>query len=231
MGDDFDVDKYLRLETNEYKQEEEVERIMKLIGNQDPCLILDLPTEVYLTLDIPEKLVTKIFRKKSLLVHPDKCKHPNARAAFEELQKAQNLLLNEPEKKQIVLNYIDEARANILHIKGVKIPPKGKPFDYKALQQEVPNIGRLIQLEFLRMAMELAYRDRTRLKNEQEREMLYQDELAKKQKANEEWEKTWEETRDNRIGSWKNYEKKKEKEKVVAKKKKKKPVVLGAIPK
>lgn len=43
---------------------------------------------------------------------------------------------------------------------GVKVPPKGKPFNYKALLEEVPGIGRLIQLEFLRMAMELAYRDR-----------------------------------------------------------------------
>jgi DnaJ-class molecular chaperone len=35
--------------------------------------------------------IKKIYRKKSLLVHPDKCKHEKAQEAFDVLKKAQEV--------------------------------------------------------------------------------------------------------------------------------------------
>jgi hypothetical protein len=73
MADDnMDLEKFLRLEAKDYTQEQEVERILKLVkmGNKDPLLTLDMPTDFYVTLQIDNKVLRKQFRTKSLLVHP-----------------------------------------------------------------------------------------------------------------------------------------------------------------
>ncbi len=94
----------------------------------------------------------------------DKNSHPDARLAFEELQKAQQEI-EDPEKFRIVKNYIKEARDNIFYIQGIKKTKAmggddREKIDYKALIEKTPKLGRLIQLEFVRLCQELAYRDR-----------------------------------------------------------------------
>jgi DnaJ family protein C protein 8 len=96
------LEQYLRLEETQYNQDQEIERIMKIKGSQDPLEILGVPSEHYLTLDVPQKVIKMQFRKKSLLVHPDKCNHANAREAFEELQRAQ-IEWEDVGKKRLVL--------------------------------------------------------------------------------------------------------------------------------
>lgn len=53
------------------------------------CFLMSdiLSTHVYLC----TQEIKKIYRKKSLLVHPDKCKHPKAQEAFDVLKKAQEV--------------------------------------------------------------------------------------------------------------------------------------------
>ncbi|CAM8927663.1 unnamed protein product [Rhodiola kirilowii] len=46
--------------------------------------------------------VKRQYRKLSLLVHPDKCKHPQAKDAFGALAKAQQLLLDTQEREYII---------------------------------------------------------------------------------------------------------------------------------
>ena len=46
--------------------------------------------------------VKKAYRKSSLMVHPDKCKHPKAQDAFEILGQAQQQLNNEEKMKELV---------------------------------------------------------------------------------------------------------------------------------
>ena len=45
--------------------------------------------------------VKKAYRKASLLVHPDKCKHPKAQDAFEMLGQAQQALNNEDKMREL----------------------------------------------------------------------------------------------------------------------------------
>ena len=45
--------------------------------------------------------VKKAYRKSSLLVHPDKCKHPKAQDAFEMLGQAQQALNNEDKMREL----------------------------------------------------------------------------------------------------------------------------------
>ena len=46
--------------------------------------------------------VKKAYRKSSLMVHPDKCKHPKAQDAFEILGQAQQQLNNEDKMKELI---------------------------------------------------------------------------------------------------------------------------------
>lgn len=46
--------------------------------------------------------VKKAYRKSSLMVHPDKCKHPKAQDAFEILGQAQQQLNNEEKMKELI---------------------------------------------------------------------------------------------------------------------------------
>ncbi|KAF2596641.1 hypothetical protein F2Q68_00007640 [Brassica cretica] len=53
------------------------------------------------------------FSLISLMVHPDKCKHPQAQEAFGALAKAQQLLLNDQERDYI-LTQVQAAKGEIL---------------------------------------------------------------------------------------------------------------------
>lgn len=50
--------------------------------------------------DVPHSLLSdKIYRKKSLLIHPDRFKHPRGPEAFDLLKKAQTELLDAEKRK------------------------------------------------------------------------------------------------------------------------------------
>jgi DnaJ family protein C protein 8 len=188
----IDVDQYLRLESNQFNQEQEVERILKFKDGKDPLLILDMPLECYISLQVSDSMVKKVFRKKSLLCHPDKNTHPDARIAFEELQKAQ-AQLQDPTKRKVVLNFIKDARDAILHQQGIELPKLDREGEVEMLLEKYPNLGRLIQLECIRMVNELEYRDHVRMKNEEGREKLREQWESQVKKEKEEFEKKWEE--------------------------------------
>lgn len=63
-ADDADFDKFLRIESQQYNQENEVKRVLKLMneGNKDPLVVLELPTDTYVTLKVDEKMLKKQFR-------------------------------------------------------------------------------------------------------------------------------------------------------------------------
>lgn len=57
--------------------------------------------QLHLKFDATVDDVKKAYRKASLLVHPDKCKHPKAQDAFEILGQAQQALNNEDKMKEL----------------------------------------------------------------------------------------------------------------------------------
>ena len=80
-------------------QDNEVSRLLDLSKKASiPMEILDLPPVVWLNFDFCEKEIKLQFRKKSLLVHPDKCKHPQAQTAFEILKTAEKILMDSNER-------------------------------------------------------------------------------------------------------------------------------------
>ncbi|KAG7022165.1 DnaJ-like subfamily C member 8, partial [Cucurbita argyrosperma subsp. argyrosperma] len=93
-------------EVSEVERDNEVIRILSCF-KLNPFEYLKLPFDAS-----PEE-VKKQYRKLSLLVHPDKCKHPQAKEAFGALAKAQKLLLDEQERDYI-LSQVNAAKGNVL---------------------------------------------------------------------------------------------------------------------
>ncbi|XP_070033703.1 uncharacterized protein [Nicotiana tomentosiformis] len=89
-------------EVSEVERDNEVNRILS-------CFKLN-PFE-YLNMSFDSSIddVKKQYRKLSLLVHPDKCKHPQAKEAFGALAKAQQLLLD-PQERDYILNQVNAAK-------------------------------------------------------------------------------------------------------------------------
>jgi DnaJ homolog subfamily C member 8 len=136
------VDDFLRLESQQFQQEEEVKRILKLVAlkNKDPFLTLEMPTDCYISLTFPEKIVKKQFRVKSLLLHPDKNKHEQAREVFDYLQGAVNEI-NDPDKFRIIKNYLKDARDNVFYNMGLKRVGSNEKVDTAQLIEKSPKLG------------------------------------------------------------------------------------------
>lgn len=62
-------------------------RIELILNTNDPYKILDLRR------DAKEEEIKKSFRKLSLQIHPDRCKHKNSEKAFKKMQNAKEQLL------------------------------------------------------------------------------------------------------------------------------------------
>ena len=50
---------------------------------------------------MPESDIKIVYRKKSLLIHPDKTKNPQAPEAFDRLKKAQTTLVDEKQRQHL----------------------------------------------------------------------------------------------------------------------------------
>ncbi|XP_020519804.1 dnaJ homolog subfamily C member 8 isoform X3 [Amborella trichopoda] len=89
-------------EVSEVERDNEVARILS-------CFKLNPFEHLNLPFDSAPDDVKKQYRKISLLVHPDKCKHPQAKEAFAALAKAQQLLLDQQEREYLLIQ-INSAR-------------------------------------------------------------------------------------------------------------------------
>ncbi|KFH08263.1 DnaJ domain-containing protein [Toxoplasma gondii VAND] len=153
--------------------------------------------------------IRKQYRKLSLLIHPDKCKHPNAQEAFQVVNKAYEQL-QRPEMREKYRDVIEEAKRRVLkenakenkkrRTQSIDVPLLSE--DPEELQTEIMEMCEKL-LEETRERRE--YAERTRQANER-----YEKEQLEKQ-ANEELEKCrerkeWLDKRDERVGAWREYQ-------------------------
>ncbi|CAD6968884.1 unnamed protein product, partial [Tilletia controversa] len=89
-----DPPKNLTRERTTMWQELEIDRILSAF-KLNPYSVLDVHMEA------DSKEITKVYRKKSLLLHPDKVKHERAVEAFDLLKKASTHLLDEDKRKNL----------------------------------------------------------------------------------------------------------------------------------
>ena len=167
---------------------------------------------------VPESDIKIVYRKKSLLIHPDKTKNPQAPEAFDRLKKAQTTLLDEKQRQ-----HLDEciADARQLLIRQHKYTVDSEELKTEEFKKE----WRKKTVEVL---VEAEARRRRQMKaqmQEEGRQKAKEDAEIDERKRKRDHEQQWENTREQRIGSWREFQKgvKKGEEQ----KKKKKMKVLG----
>ncbi|KAL6499708.1 hypothetical protein OROGR_027618 [Orobanche gracilis] len=164
--------------------------------------------------------VKKQYRKLSLLVHPDKCKHPQSKEAFGALAKAQQVLLD-PQERDYILNQVKAAKEE-LRAKRKKQLKKDTATKLKSLvdegkyEQEYERSDEFQQVLKLKVREILTDQEWRRRKmqmrvyiitiSEEEGRLNKDDEETKEMwKRKREHEEQWEGTREQRVSSWRDF--------------------------
>ncbi|CAI9105796.1 OLC1v1004809C1 [Oldenlandia corymbosa var. corymbosa] len=195
-------------EVSEVERDNEVSRILS-------CFKLNPFEYLNLSFDSSVDDVKKQYRKLSLLVHPDKCKHPQAKEAFGALAKAQQLLL-EPQEREYVLNQVAAAKEE-LRAKRKKQLKKDTASKLKSIvddgkyEQEYeksPEFQQELKLKVREILTEQEWRRRKmQMRISEEEGRLKKDEEESKEmwKRKREHEEQWEGTREQRVSSWRDF--------------------------
>jgi DnaJ family protein C protein 8 len=190
----------------------EVERILG-------CFKLNPYEHLGLKFDAEEKDVKRAFRKVSLLVHPDKCQHANAKAAFDAIGQAQQLLGTPEVKKELDFNLeraketvTKEWRKNTRNDVVLRVRFSGNREAQLAAFLASDEFHELWKLEARKIIVDIEWRRRKltlRIKSEETRvEKEEAEEFAerkRKSKAAKEWDN--ENAREGRVGGWRDFTK------------------------
>ncbi|KAE8259129.1 hypothetical protein A4X13_0g1214 [Tilletia indica] len=195
-----DPPKNLTRERTSMWQELEIDRILSAF-KLNPYSVLDVAMEA------DSKEITKVYRKKSLLLHPDKVKHERAVEAFDLLKKASTHLLDEEKRKSL-----DETvmAARMVTLKELGLPvtiasddERIKALGTGALEERVRQKTKEIMIDD-----EVQRRRAIRLQHAAEGAESRKKEEAvedRKRKATE--KEQWEATRDDRVAGWRSFQK------------------------
>lgn len=160
--------------------------------------------DAYAVLDlnpgVAESDIKITYRKKSLLIHPDKTKNPQAPDAFDRLKKAQTELMDEKHRERL-----DEAIADarMLLIRENK-------WTVDSEELKTPEFAKAWRDKTRVVLVDNEHRRRKQAKaqmQEEGREQRRQDEEMEQRKRKREHEQDWEQTRDKRIDSWRQFQK------------------------
>ena len=169
---------------------------------------------------VPESDIKMAYRKKSLLIHPDKTKNPQAPDAFDRLKKAQTELMDEKHRERL-----DEAIADarMLLIREQKLTVDSPELKTPEFEKEWAEKTKFVLIE-----NEQRRRRQVKAQMQEEgREQRRQDEETEGRKRKRQHEQDWEATRDQRIDSWRQFQKGKTGGSDGDKKKKKKLKPIG----
>lgn len=150
------------------------------------------------------RLIKLTYRKKSLFVHPDKCKHAKAEEAFSLLATAQTTILEE-DKRTNFSRVQAEAKTRLLEEK--KLAPTD-PF------LETAEFAALLKRQMNKILADVEWRKRQMIRKEMEeqgKKEIAVEQAALEKKRKQEEEKAWEDTRENRVASWRDFQTKKKK--------------------
>lgn len=149
---------------------------------------------------VPDEDIKRTYRKKSLLIHPDKSSNPNAPDAFDRLAAAYQALLDE--KKRSILD-ADIADARMLLIRERKLTidsEEVKDPDERFMKEWKEKIKFVLMEEEMRRARQM----KAQMQDEGRQQRKEEAEIAER-KRKREHEQNWEKTREQRIDSWRTF--------------------------
>lgn len=149
---------------------------------------------------VPESDIKVTYRKKSLLIHPDKTKNPLAPDAFDRLKKAQTELMDEKHRERL-----DEAIADA---RMLLLRENKWTVDSEEIKTE--KFSKMWRDKTREVLIDNEHRRRRQMKaqmQEEGREQRRQDEEVEERKRKRQHDQDWEATRDERISSWRQFQK------------------------
>ncbi|KAL0614154.1 DnaJ-like protein subfamily C member 8, partial [Plecturocebus cupreus] len=173
--------------------------------NLNPFEVLQIDPEV------TDEEIKKRFRQLSILVHPDKNQDDADRAqkAFEAVDKAYKLLLDQEQKKR-ALDVIQAGKEYVEHTvkeRKKQLKKEGKP---TIVEEDDPELFKqAVYKQTMKLFAELEIKRKEReAKEMHERKRQREEEIEAQEKAKREreWQKNFEESRDGRVDSWRNFQ-------------------------
>jgi DnaJ family protein C protein 8 len=169
---------------------------------------------------VPESDIVKTYRKKSLLIHPDKTKNPKAPDAFDRLKKAHSELIDEKTRERLD-EAIADARMLLIREKKWDVDTHSEDLQSDEFKEEWKEKTKYVLMDNEKRRQ----RQMKAQMQEEGRQQRKEEEEMNERKRKREYEQKWEATRDKRIGSWRDFQTKKaEAESEKKKKKKLKPL-------
>ncbi|KAF1915261.1 hypothetical protein BDU57DRAFT_450713 [Ampelomyces quisqualis] len=208
-----DIEAELSAAGKELDKDEEIDRIRNVFS-------LDAYAVLGLQPGVPESDIKKVYRAKSLLIHPDKTKNPLAPDAFDRLKKAQSLLLDEKLRAELDENVAD---ARMLLMRERKLTAD----DDETRSDEFRKAWKEKTIWVIRDNEMRKQRQMKAQMREEGRQQRKDDEEAAERKRKRDHDDAWDKSREQRIGSWRDFTQGKKPETEGGKKKKKKVKALG----
>jgi len=202
---DLELEKLLSREASAFQRELEVERILKAF-KLNPYDILDIDEAA-----TPEEIKRK-YRQLSLFIHPDKTPHERAPEAFDILKKAESELSDKPKREELDA-IIHQARSLIF--KSLSIPLSTSDTD-PIIKTLDPPLKVQIRTQTKELLIDEEVRRRKAVKMNLANEGLEarkKDEEVATRKRKIEEDKQWEDTREQRVDSWRSFSNTKKKKK------------------
>lgn len=221
-----DLDRLLKNLENDIARDTEIERILHCCPN-DYFSILQINPIPGLE-NLPNQ-IKKLYRRKSLLIHPDKTTHQDGPKAFAMLEKAHRILsrddsldgLNTTEdgntiddderaeraEKKALVDIYNEVESRLLL-------PKVIPYDHDTNHQIREKVRLVLQTHAKTKQIDHSYAQREELQKQDAIRAAAMDRDSKKK-----WETRWEQDRGARVKLWRDFNTK------VSKPKKKKKVL------
>lgn len=203
-------------EVDNIKSEKQQKMEKKFSGTPDE-LVERLTTKIFtssfdmlgIAPDATEQEITKVYRKMSFMIHPDKCKHANAHDAFQVLAKAYKEL-KDPAAREKYQDVIKEARAKVTS-RRAKENKKRSRVGKDPLEME----GKEYEEEVTKECDRLLHGDEGdqdkseyAMKTREANEKRMNAKVKTAKGANREWDKQkrdWEKTRDHRVAGWQQF--------------------------
>jgi DnaJ family protein C protein 8 len=209
--EDKDALDALELEAKEFDKDAEIDRILKAFRLDAYANNLNSISRFwsntfnsYAVLDlqpgVPDSDIKVTYRKKSLLIHPDKTKNPLAPDAFDRLKKAQTELMDEKHRERL-----DEAIADA---RMLLMRENKWTVDSEELKTE--DFRKMWRAKARDVLIDNEHRRRRQMKaqlQEEGREQRRTDAELEERKRKRQHEQDWESTRDERISSWRQFQK------------------------